>query len=166
MEDPVLPVPVTPPEPQEVCPGLCEDNEPGFVCLWLSDASRRAFATDGSAESEVDYRRHRRWSRGAVEEFSEEYTERMPGMMDPSETESLDALMHSICLNLRDEPHRWGWSYLFNTDAGRTYICIKRYAEELCSEANASDREARRFDDAEVVGRIRNMYARDKPGGG
>lgn len=164
MEDPVLPIPVTPPEPQDVFPMLCEDSAPGFVCLWLSDASKRAFASDGETDSEVDYRRHRKWARAAVQEFSEEYSQRMPGMMDPSETESLDGLMHNICLNLRNEPHRWSWSYLFNTEGKRSYICIKRYAEEFCREENRTDRRADEYGDSEVIGRIQGMYSTDSPG--
>lgn len=163
MEDPALPIPVTPPEPQDVFP-TSEGSVPGFVCVWLSDTSKRAFASDGQAEFEVDYRRHRRWSRTAVEEFSEQYSQRMPGMMDPSETESLDALMHNICLNLRDEPHRWSWSYLFNTEGERSYISIKRYAEEFCREENPTERNAEEYEDPEVVGRIRGMYNMDSPG--
>lgn len=164
MEDPVLPIPVTPPEPQDVFPKLCEGSVPGFVCLWLSDASKRAFASDGKTDSEVDYRRHRKWSRSAVREFSEQYSRRMPGMMDPSETESLDALMHNICLNLRNESYRWSWSYLFNIEGEKSYICIKRYAEEFCREENPTDRNAGGYEDSEVVGLIRGMYSMDSPG--
>ena len=86
----------------------------------------------------------------------------MPDMMDPSEAETLDGLMHGICLNLRDEPHRWSWSYLFNAKGGRSYVCVKRYAEEFCRETNASRK--REYGDAEVVGRIRGTHNRDTDG--
>jgi len=172
IEDPILPIPVSPPSLQEVSPKLCEGRDPGFFCVWLADTSRRAFATEGNKEVEVDYRRHRKWSREAVAEFSEEYTERMPGMMDPSDLQSLDNLMHNICLNLRDEPHRWNWSYLFNAEAGTSYICIKKCGEEFCSEINAGlgtdsdEADFERYEDSEVIGNIREMYFRDQHGPG
>lgn len=162
MDEPVLPMPVSPPEAGEVSPGLCDDGgDPDLFCVWLADRTRRAFASDGRTEAEVDYRRHRRWSRNAVRELSEEYTERMPGVMDPSEDETLDGLMHSICFNLRDEPSRWSWSYLFNAAGGRSYVCVRRYAERLCGSANAGDLEPEACGDAEVVERVRRMYAED-----
>jgi len=174
MEDPVLPIPVSPPGLQELSPSLCEWGTPGFFCVWLADKSKRAFATEGNKEVEVDYRRHRKWSRQAVAEFSDEYTERMPGMMNPSDLQSLDNLMHNICLNLRDEPHRWNWSYLFNADAGKSYICIKRYGEEFCSEVNAdmdvgtdtNETDFGSYGDREVIENIRGMYIRDQHGTG
>jgi hypothetical protein len=164
MQDPVLPIPVRPPEPEDAFPMLSEDSVPNFVCVWLSDTSKRAFATDGNSESEIDYRIHRRWSKKAIEEFSQEYSQRMPGVMDASETGSLDALMHSICLNLRDEPHRRSWSYLFDTEGEKSYICIKKYAEEFCREKNTNGSEGRDHDDSEVIRNIIEMYTTDDQG--
>jgi len=167
MEDPVLPIPVSPPDLREVAPRLCsEGKEPKFFCLWLAEGSKRAYATDGKGEVEVDYRRHRRWSREAIGEFAEEYTERMPGMMDPSESESIDGLMHRICLNLCDERSRRSWSYLFNREEGRSYVCVKRYARGFCRDINRKDRDDDTIGDAGVVGRIRRMRREDRCGSG
>jgi hypothetical protein len=164
MKDPVLPIPVSPPEPRYVSPRLCEGGDPSFFCVWLSETGKRAFATDGKKEREVDYRLHRRWSREAIIEFSEEYTKRMPGMVNPSENESLDGLMRGVCLSLHGEPYRWTWSYLFDVGGGRSYVCVKRYAEEFCGKVCDEKREG--YGDAEVVGRIRGMYNRDIRGVG
>lgn len=164
MEDPILPIPVSPPEPQKVSPGLCEKEAPRFFCLWLAEKVKRAFVTDGSSEAEVDYRKHRKWSRKAIEEFSKEYTERMPGMMDPSGSDSLDALMQNIYLNLRNEPRVRSWSYLFNTQEGKSYVCMKRYAENFCKQANAEENHV--YGDREVIERVRGMRTNERYGSG
>lgn len=160
MEGPILPIPVSPPEPDKVSPGLCQDDKPSFFCLWLAENVKRAFATDGSDEAEVDYREHRRWSRKAIEGFSREYTESMPGMMDPSGLDSLDAVMQNIYLNLRNEPRVNSWSYLFSTEEGNSYVCMKRHAESFCRQAN--DEEDHVYGDTEVVERVRAMRANER----
>lgn len=154
MKESVLPIPVSAPNLYETAPRLLDEEKeadrektetkaetyPVFYCVWLSDDSRRAFATDGFDEVEIDYRRHVEWSKQALGEFSEEYIDRLPVLSDESLSEPgvdrLDGLMHSVCLNLRDEPGHRSWSYLFNRRDGRSYVSIKWRAVEFCRQEN------------------------------
>jgi hypothetical protein len=176
MRQPVLPIPVSVPDLNETAPGLLSgsDGRPGFYCLWLSDDSRRAFATDGTTEVEVDYRRHTEWSEAALGEFSEEYMRRMPlgdtdGGSEPDSgsdvgVDTLDGFMHSLCLNLRNEPGHRGWSYLFDRRTGTSYLCVRWRAVEFCREVNHEERsEAEegendgKHTEPEVIERILSM---------
>ncbi len=176
MRQPVLPIPVSVPDLNETAPNLLSegDDHPGFYCLWLSDDSRRAFATDGATEVEVDYRRHTEWSEAALGEFSGEYLRRMPlgdtdGASEPDSgsdlgVDTLDGFVHSLCLNLRNEPGHRGWSYLFDRRTGTSYLCVRWRAVEFCREVNQKEQKEDKKDEnggkhrkAETIRRILSM---------